>query len=165
LFRKWSAGLGVFLVLGCVCLQPTREPLRVSLASIGVKDTKSLETEFQAEIRVMNPNETAVEIRAVDCELEINGKPFAAGVAGVQSTIPAYGSKRVPVVLYSSVLDTVNRVIGMIRSVQTTQKLENLDYELKGKLRIGAGDGSASSAFSTKGVLNLEELGTINPRP
>jgi LEA14-like dessication related protein len=165
LSRQLRIAAIVLFVLGCVGLQPTREPPRVNLAGIAVKEVKSFETAFLVQLRVMNPNESAINVRGVDCELELNDKHFAAGVAGVEKTIPAYRSELVPVVLYSSVLDMANRVIGIIRSVQTFQKLEDLKYELNGKLRLGTASGSTTSKFNTRGALNLKELGTMKTKP
>jgi len=165
LIRKLCAATVVLILLACVGVQPTQEQPRVSLAGIAVKEIKSLETAFQIQLRVMNPNESTVTIKGIDCELEINGKPFAAGVVGIEKTIPPYDTELVPVVLYSSVLDMANRIIGMIRSVQTSKKLENLDYELKGKLRLKTPSGAKMSRFNARGVLSLEELNTINPKP
>ena len=125
--------LSALLLWGCAGLQKTYEPPRVALSNMSIKEAKALETAFLIELRIFNTNDVQMEIKGVDCALEINGKPFAAGVSGVEKTIPAYGTDVVPVVVYASVLDTVNRVIGMFRDVQASQKMQNLQYNLKDK--------------------------------
>ena len=158
-----SALIVVFAALllsGCAGLQKAYEPPRVTLSNMTIKEAKALETAFLIELRIFNANDVPMEIKGVDCVLKINGKPFAAGVSGVEKTIPAYGTDVVPVVVYASVLDTVNRVIGMFRDVQASQKMQNLKYSLKGKLRVG-GVTPASVPFDSEGELNLGLLSDL----
>jgi len=108
--------IAALLLSGCAGLQKAYEPPRVTLSNMTIIETKALETAFLIELRILNANDVQMEIKGVDCVLKINGKPFAAGVSGVEKTIPAYGTDVVPVVVYASVLDTVNRVLGIIGS-------------------------------------------------
>jgi len=152
--------IATLLLSGCAGLQKAYEPPRVTLSNMTIKETKALETAFLIELRIFNANDVQMDIKGVDCVLKINGKPFAAGVSGAGKTIPAYGTDVVPVVVYSSVLDTVNRVLGMIRDVQASQKIQNLKYSLKGKLRVG--DVTPTSVpFDSEGELNLGVLSDL----
>jgi LEA14-like dessication related protein len=148
------------LLSGCAGLQKGYEPPRVTLSNMTIKEAKILETAFLLELRIFNANDSQMDIKGIDCTLKINGKSFAAGVSGVDKTIPAYGTDVVSVVVYSSVLDTVNRVIGMIRDVQTSQKMQNLKYNLEGKLRLG-GVTAASVPFDSEGELNMGALSDL----
>ena len=154
--------LSALWLWGCAGLQKAYEPPRVTLSNMAIKEAKALETTFLIELRIFNANDVQMDIKGVDCALKINGKPFAAGVSGVEKTIPAYGTDVVPVVVYASVLDTVNRVIGMFRDVQASQKMQNLKYNLKGKLRLG-GVTPTSVPFDSEGELNLGELSDLSP--
>ena len=149
----------LWLLGGCAGLQKTYEPPRVTLSNMMIQEAKALETAFLIELRVFNANDVPLEIKGIDCTMEINGKPFAAGVSSVEQSIPAYGTDVIPVVVYASVLDTVNRVIGMIRDVHTSQKMQNLKYTLKGNLRLG-GVSSSALPFDSQGELDLSVLNT-----
>ena len=118
--------LSTLWFLGCAGLQKTVESPRVALSDIIIQEARPFETAFLIDLRVFNSNDTDLAIEGIDCTLDINGKPFAAGVSRVENIIPAYGTDVVPVVVYASVLDTVNRVIGMIRDAQTSQNFQNL---------------------------------------
>jgi LEA14-like dessication related protein len=154
--------ISALILTGCAGLQKTYEPPRVTLAGMTIKEARAFETVFLIELRIFNTNDVPMEIKGVDCALEINGKPFAGGISGVDKTIPAYGTDLVSVVVYASVLDTVNRVFGMIRDVQASQKMQNLKYTLKGKLRL-AGAIPTSVSFDSEGELNLGELTNLPP--
>lgn len=155
--RSFICTLSALWIIGCTGLQKTYDPPRVTLSNMVIQETKPLETAFLIELRVFNTNDVPLAVKGIDCSLDINGKPFAAGVSRVEKTIPAYGTDVIPVVVYASVLDTVNRIIGMIRDVQTSQKIQNIEYALKGKLWLG-GVSTASMHFDAKGELNLSSL-------
>ena len=152
--------LSALLLWGCAGLQKTYEPPRVALSNMSIKEAKALETAFLIELRIFNADDVQMDITGVDCELKINGKPFASGVSSVEKTIPAYSTDVVPVVVYASVLDTVNRVIGMFRDVQASQKIQNLKYSLKGKLRVGNVT-PTRVPFESEGELNLGVLSDL----
>ena len=88
----WAAGIA-----GCAGLGKPLETPRVSLADIQVQQSKGLETTFLVHLRVTNPNEVDLEIKGVECDLEINGKPFAYGISSTQVKVPAFGSETIPV--------------------------------------------------------------------
>jgi LEA14-like dessication related protein len=159
-----GAGILGMIMFGCVGLQHRYEPPKVTLANIKIKETKAFETAFLIELRIYNVNETPLKIQGIDCELNINGKPFATGVSKADKTVPAYDTIVIPVMVYSSILDTVNRLIGMIRDVQSSQKIENIEYSLKGRLRLDAGASPSGLPFTASGMLNFGELTEPTPR-
>lgn len=149
--RSWPlCPLLLFLLFGCATPGTRLEPPSVSLVNIAVKEARLLETVFEVELRVLNPNETALTVTGADCTLKINDRDFAKGVAGVSTEVPAYGSAVVPVTLYSS-------IIGLVRSALNAR--ETLAYELEGKLRLAGGFlVPGTIPFSSEGRLDLEEL-------
>jgi LEA14-like dessication related protein len=132
--KKLLAG-GLALVIlpllgGCAGLGKRLETPRISLSSIRVQETSGFETVFQIQLRVQNPNEVDLEVNGVDCELEVNGHPFASGTSAARVKIPAYGSEVVPLTAYTSVVNIFRSIIGL-------HKASELGYRLKGKLRLG----------------------------
>jgi LEA14-like dessication related protein len=140
---------------GCAAnLQDVKGP-RVSLVHITVEEAKALETAFQLELRVFNPNDIPLNIKGLECDLDLNGKPFATGVKKVDATIEAFGTDTITVVVYSSVLDTVSRIVGLIQQVQKQKKIENLTYEINGRLHIKGRPSTSIVRFKSEGNLNL----------
>lgn len=130
---------------------------RVTLADIQIHEIKTLETAFQIELRVLNPNDIPLEIDGLECGLKIDGKDFASGVVGEQHVIPPYGSAIVPVTVYASVLDMVSSVISIIQDSSTQQRHpQPLRYELTGHVRLGGSNLMQKTVpFETAGELSL----------
>ncbi len=137
---------------GCAGIGKTLEPPRVSLANIQVEEVKAFETVFQIQLRVFNTNDIPVEIKGIDCELEINGRKFASGVSKVEKEIPSYGTDIIPITLYSSVLE-------MVRGFLNLPNKEKLQYKISGRVRLGGGPLVPSVVpFKSEGEFSLEGL-------
>ena len=141
----------MLMVAGCAGLGKRLEPPRITLANIQVQEVKVFESIFEIEIRLYNTNEVALEIKGIDCDLELNGRRFATGVSNVQKKIPPYETALVPITVYSSVLDVVMGLQGL-------PKTEKLEYEISGSLRLGQGAFPAVIPFKSRGELPLGGL-------
>ena len=143
--------LFLLTMVGCAGLGQRLEPPRVKLATIRVEEFNVLETVFEVRLRMFNTNDTALQIKGIECELEINGQPFALGVSDADVEIPSYGTQLVPLHVYASVLD-------IIKSAQSMQDQDQLKYHIKGKVRLGAGGFPALLPFESEGNITLPDL-------
>jgi LEA14-like dessication related protein len=135
---------------GCAGICKKLEPPRITLANILVQEVQVFESVFQIELRVFNTNDVSLEIRGLDCELALNQRHFASGVSDIKTTIPPYGTAKIPIVVYSSVIDVVRGVIGL-------QDNENLRYDITGHLRLEGGPTLPSSIpFKSEGEITLK---------
>jgi LEA14-like dessication related protein len=155
-FRQYLSLLGglsllLFVLSGCAGFGKRLESPRITLANIKVQETNVLETVFQIEIRVFNTNEVALEVKGIECDIELNGKRFATGISKAETTIPSYETTLIPMRMYSSVLDIVMGLKGL----SDTAKLK---YSITGKLRLGKGAVPAVVPFKSHGELPLEGL-------
>ena len=146
-----AACLFLSAVAGCAGLRQRMEPPQVKLATIAVEEFSVLETVFEIQLRVFNTNDTALQIKGLQCELDINGQPFAMGVSDADVEIPSYGTRLVPLRAYASLFD-------MIKSAQGMQNQDQLKYHLKGKVRLGAGGHPALLPFESEGNISLPEI-------
>jgi LEA14-like dessication related protein len=149
-----AAAVGLLLLalmVGCAGVGKRLQPPRVQIAGIQLRQVKGLEAVFQVDLRVMNGNETAVEIRGVDCSLEINGEPFATGVSRTGVKIDSFETEVVPVTVYSS-------VVGMVRGLFDVQTRKALSYRIAGRVQLGAGAIPSVIPFSAEGTLSPEML-------
>jgi LEA14-like dessication related protein len=147
------SGLMVILLIlfGCAGWGKRLESPRITLSNFNVQEIKIFESVFSIEMRVFNTNETPMEIKGLNCDMELNGKRLATGVTNVTINIPSYGTAIIPMTLYSSVLDVVN----VLRSLAKTEKLE---YKLTGRLRLGKGGMPSTIPFKSTGELPLQEF-------
>lgn len=156
-FSKPAGPVPIILLLiltafsGCAGIGRRLEPPRISFAGIRLEAVSGFETVFQLDLRVMNTAEVPLEIRGIDCELEINGKKFATGVSNTAVKIPSFGTEVVSVRVYASVLD-------MVRGVRGLPEKERIDYRLRGKVRLGGGAIPPVIPFNAAGSLSAEDL-------
>ena len=147
--------IAFLLLSGCAGVANNLEPPRISLAKIQVQEFSGFETVFQIELRVLNTNDVDLIVKGIEAEIEINGKPFAAGVSNAEVKIPSFGTQVVPVTVYSSVIDIVKGVHGL-------HKAEKLVYRLIGKLRVTADNLlPATLPFESEGQVKLLDTKTL----
>ena len=148
----------VFVYLtGCAGVGQRMEPPRVKLANIRPESFNVLETVFVVQLRVFNTNDTAFTIKGVESEIELNGKAFAFGVSESDIEIPAYGTELLPLRVYSSVFDLIKSAVGM-------HKQEQLQYRIKGKLRLVAGAFPGVLPFESEGTISLPDIPEFKER-
>lgn len=138
-------------------LSPSFESPEVSLADIQVQEVKTLETSFLIQLRVMNPNDTPLDINGLKCDLALNGRKIAKGVQGAQGTIGPYESILIPVEVYASVLDMVGSLFQFIKNAgKDDASFEEVAYRLTGTVRVGSGGFAATIPFDTDGQIDLK---------
>jgi LEA14-like dessication related protein len=144
----WMAGW----MAGCAGLGKPLETPRISLSNIQMLEASGMESAFLVQLRVQNPNDVDLDIRGVECDVEINGKPFAYGMSNTPVRIQAFGSDTVPVKVYTSVID-------IFRGLLSLQGREDLSYQVKGKVRMGGGAFLPSSLpFDSQGTISVKDL-------
>jgi LEA14-like dessication related protein len=140
------------LAAGCAGIGKPFQTPRVSLSDIQVQESKGMETAFLVQLRVANPNDVDLDIKGVDCDLEINGKPFAYGISNAQVKVPAFGSETIPITVYSSVLDIIRGLFGL-------PQREDLSYQVKGRVRMAGGGFMPSTLpFDSQGTVSIKDL-------
>jgi LEA14-like dessication related protein len=147
------SGIMVFLLIlsGCAGWGKRLETPRITLSNFTVREIKILESIFEIEIRVYNTNEIPMEIKGLNCDLELNGKRLATGVSNVKINIPSYETALIPITLYSSVL-------GVLAILQKLAETEKLEYKLTGRIRLGKSAIPSIIPFKSIGELPLQEL-------
>lgn len=104
----------------------------------------------------MNPNDSPLDLRGINCDLKIDGLPFATGISGEQAEIPAYGTAIVPVTVYASVLEVITSMVQIIQERDNGGgAARSFSYELAGKIRLGGGFPRSSLPFTSKGEFNM----------
>lgn len=141
--------LGMLFLVGCVGPGKKLEPPWITLTNIQVQEIKVFESVFQIDLRVVNPNDVAIDIKGLDCELELNDKHFASGVSNKSTTVSSLDTAVIPITVYSSVLD-------LAKGLFDAGKKQMMKYKLKGRLHLGGGLSVPSVIpFESEGKLSL----------
>ena len=130
-YRRAALVLLAVLVSGCAGLGAYREPPRVSLVSIQPREMGVLEQRYGLQLRIMNPNDTALPVAGMQYSLQINDREFAYGVSRQPVSIPAYGEAVIDV-------DVVSNLLSVLRRLQEENagKPGSLTYRLSGSLSL-----------------------------
>lgn len=140
----------LLLWAGCSGVMTRPDSPRVSLVDMRVEEVSLLETSCRAVIRILNPGDAAIRVRGISCDLDLNGESFATGVSPLDVTVPSFGTETVEVLLYSSNLSLLREAMGL-------PQRQNLEYRLRGKLRLDDGKALTPSVpFSAEGRLSLK---------
>lgn len=132
---------------GCAAL-PGQDPVRVNVAGIEPLPGQGLELRLNVKLRVVNPNDTPIDVDGVFLELDVQGRQFASGASGVKTTVPRFGEQVLEVPLTISAVGALRQVLGLANGSRFPDKLA---YELRGKL----GGGLMSQRFQSQGEFSL----------
>jgi LEA14-like dessication related protein len=155
--------LSLLLIIGCLALlggcagvYGLRDEPRISIADIRVVDAKPMETVFLVQLRILNPNDIPLDLHGIQCDLEIDGRNFASGIAASDQVVPAHGTATVPVHLYASVFDMISSVVDLIRATDPSRaKDKAFSYTLRGTVGIGIQRSRKQIPFTSSGELSL----------
>ncbi len=126
--------LGASLV-GCAGLGTRPVPPRVVLTDLRLGDATLFAQHYVLALEVQNPNSFELALEGMDCELLLNGEPFAAGVSSQPVSISPYGVGSLEVAVTSTLLEVVRQVAGLERS-----GAERFRWQLRGHVGLrGAG--------------------------
>ena len=153
----------LFFFNGCAALYGLKEDPKISIADIRVQEVKAMEGIFLIKLRILNPNDVALDLRGINCDLEINKRHFASGIGDSNQTVPAYGTAIVPVEVYASVLDMISSVADLMHSAGKIPSQDTpLPYTLQGTVRIGIHGFTKEIPFKSAGEISLKGVKGLN---
>ena len=131
---------------GCAAM-PGQDPLKVTLAGVEPLQGEGLEARFAVKLRVINPNDSAVEFDGLALELFVRGMSLGNGVSDAKGTIPRFGETVLTVPVTVS-------AIAMLRQAMSFAAGDRgkVTYSVNGKL---GGVGFGGMRFSTQVEFDL----------
>ena len=146
-------------ILGCATLSNTLEPPELSLVALRVKDVKGLEAAFDIDLRVLNRSDRPLAIQGLECDLALNERKFARGVANPQKEIPPYSSEILTLTVYSSVLDMVPVIQRLLNDRDPNMRQHIWTYGIKGHLRMPGTGPWNKIQFENRGEIDMAAMG------
>jgi LEA14-like dessication related protein len=143
--------LGLFILgsaAGCATLDPNYEEPVVTLASLRAVPSAGMTPEFEAVLRITNPNSEPLDIQGVVYTISLQGYDVVKSVGKGFEPIDAYSEGTVTVRGSVSLLQGVRLFADLVESHGQT-----LDYEFKAKLDLSGLNPTVR--ISETGSLNL----------
>ncbi|MEE9138869.1 MAG: LEA type 2 family protein, partial [candidate division NC10 bacterium] len=82
------------------------------------------------ELRILNPNDFALEVTGLDFQLDVNGIQLARGLSNEEITVPRLGESIVSVMTSTTVLD-------IVRQIENLSQQQEMSYEIRGRFHLG----------------------------
>ena len=123
------ASAALLALCGCAALAPHFEHPRLFLLGVELKDASLGEQHFRLRIRVQNPNDRALPVRAIDYTLRLGGEDFGAGGSVGAFTVPPHGEAEFEMLMTTNLAATLWKVLPRLKDSS-----QPLDYELVGKV-------------------------------
>jgi LEA14-like dessication related protein len=136
-----------FAVLAACAAMPGQDPLKVTLAGVEPLPGEGMEARFAVKLRVVNPNDSAVEFDGLAIELFVRGMSLGNGVSDAKGTVPRFGEAVLTVPVTVS-------AIAMLRQAMSFAAGDRgkVTFAVNGKL---GGTGFGGMRFSTQGEFDL----------
>jgi LEA14-like dessication related protein len=144
----------LMLIWGCATMAPSLEAPRISLVSMTQQPSSDMETAFQLELRLINPNDTPLNLKGIDCRLDINDSTIASGVSNERVQLPALSTLVYPVTVYASASDFIILMVRLMAGSHRSPEDFELIYNLRGRVFLADGlPGLNRLTFSSEGDL------------
>ena len=143
--------LAVFCLAACSGLPFNAVAPKVRVAEVNIKSLGFFEQRFDVGLRIINPNDFDLTIEALDFELEVNGRPFAAGLSQASTRVAAVSTTLLRI-------DAITQSKDLIRQFETLspESLKaGVPYRIHGRLRTDRSPGWVP--FDHAGVYGAEE--------
>jgi len=146
--------LGLLLMGGCATLNPSLEAPRISLIDMTPLPSEGMESAFELTLRLINPNDVPLNLKGIDCRLEINDSTIASGVSNQAAELPALGTLIYPVSVYASASDFLILMVRLMAGSHRSPEDFELIYSLEGRVFLAdAVPGLNRLSFSAEGDL------------
>lgn len=144
---------------GCAGLGKPLQAPEIRLAGIRIEKIDFFETVLDLQLRVFNTNDVALELKGLECRLELNDQPIARGLASKPVRLPALSSEQIAITVFSSALDLATSFYRIVQPKGEPSDNRDISYRLKGKLHLGGGALLPPTLpFDTAGVLPIRQL-------
>ena len=138
-------------LLGCAV--PLQRP-EVSLASVELVGLGMVEQRLLLKLRVANPNDVDLTIKALEFSLEVNGEPLASGASERPLRVARQTDAQLDV-------GAVTRLGDLLKSLRAARRAAQLSYRVHGRVDL---DGYGSLPFDRSGELPHAFLERISPK-
>jgi LEA14-like dessication related protein len=120
------------MLTSCAVLNPNFEKPQVSVNSFKILSGDSINPTFEIGLRVVNPNNTALNLKGLSYTASIEGNKILSGVVNQLPTVPAYGEEEVKLKAQADLLGGIRLLADLMKPRETP-----ISYTLKVKLAVG----------------------------
>lgn len=121
--------LPALALAGCSLFAPRFERPELAVTQVELQDARLTQQHFRVRLRVTNPNDRGLPVRAVHCRLELGGEYFGEGESSSAFTVAARGTTEFELLLTTDLASTLAKLLPRLKSTA-----QPLDYRLVGRV-------------------------------
>jgi LEA14-like dessication related protein len=123
------------LLAACSSLGPKLESPRLSLVGVQVLSGDMFAQRFKVRLLVENPNDLELPVRGLEYQIILMGDSFADGTSNDSFLLPARGEAEFDMTVTTNFVSSFGRLLSRVGG----GKLENIEYEITGKVYVEKG--------------------------
>jgi len=129
---RWAVWLCLGLLAACAAMLPRLEPPQLSVTRISLLGGDLQQQQLHLSLHAVNPNDRAIAVRSIECNLEIAGQSFASGQTDAAFTLPASGETDFGVNVAANLASALTALLAGIGH-------SAVDYRLYGEVHLSGG--------------------------
>jgi len=128
--------LACAVLLGaCASLNSKLEAPQLELMGVQMLSTDMFAQRFKVRVKVINPNDLELPVRGLEYTILMMGDSFAEGMSDQAFVLPALGEAEFDMLVTTNFVSSFGRLLSRVQG----GKLENIDYEITGKVMVDKG--------------------------
>ena len=142
----------LFALSACASLAPKIETPTVELMGVQVLSGDMFSQRFLVRVKVQNPNDIEVPVESIEFTAFLMGDRFGDGASYNPFVLPAMGEAEFDMYITTNFVSGFGRLVSRMGG----HKLENVEYEISGKLHLDKGL-VRTIPFNHKGLVNFSK--------
>ena len=135
LARPFVLLLTAALITGCTTLGSELVAPSLEVTGVQMLSTDMFAQRFKVRVLVKNPNDLELPIKGLDYQIILMGDSFAEGQSNDVFLLPAGGEAEFDMLVTTNFVSSFGRLLSRVQG----GKLENIDYEITGKVMVDKG--------------------------
>jgi LEA14-like dessication related protein len=123
------------LLAACSSLGSKLEAPSLELVGVQMLSTDMFAQRFKVRVKVTNPNDLELPVKGLEYTILMMGDSFAEGMANESFVLPAMGEAEFDMLVTTNFVSSFGRLLSRVQG----GKLENIDYEITGKIMVEKG--------------------------
>jgi LEA14-like dessication related protein len=123
------------LLAACSSLGSKLEAPSLELVGVQMLSTDMFAQRFKVRVKVTNPNDLELPVKGLEYTILMMGDSFAEGMANESFLLPAMGEAEFDMLVTTNFVSSFGRLLSRVQG----GKLENIDYEITGKIMVEKG--------------------------
>ncbi len=154
--RQWR-GLAAAILLATLCacsaFAPKVQAPQLAITGVAMTSGDIFSQQFRVRLRVENPNDRELPVKAIDYKLFLQGDSFAEGTSTAPFNVPAHGETEFDITMRTNFVSSIGRLLSRFDGTSDNK----VQYAITGSVRLEGG-WVRKIPFTQSGVVDLKTV-------